>query len=161
MKIPYIVVLLALSADGDMLTPFEIAASRVCPAVRGIVAKKLLKHRITQREAAQRLGLTQQAISNYSLGSRGLAKYLRSIKMIDNLTDGIVEAILNGKDEIHVTLMVSKTCDYILTSRIVCRHVKPDAYCPLCKSKRKECKMGLLVKAMKENSASSPIISVN
>ena len=105
--------------------------------------------------------MTQQAISNYSLGSRGLAKYLRKIKTIDNLTEGIVEAVLNGKDEIHVTLMLSRVCDYILSSRIVCSHVKPDAYCPLCTGKPKECKMGLLVKAMKETSAFSPNISVN
>ena len=143
-----------------MLTPYEVAAGRVCPAVRGIVAKKLLKHRMTQREAAQKLGLTQQAISNYSLGSRGLAKHLRKIKTIDNLTDSIVEAVLNGKDEIHVTLMLSRTCDYILSSRVVCSHVKPDAYCPLCTGKRKECKMGLLVKAMKETTTSSPKIPV-
>jgi len=143
-----------------MLTPYEVAAGRVCPAVRGIVAKKLLKHKMTQREAAQRLGLTQQAISNYSLGSRGLAKQLRKIKTIDKLTDGLVEAVLNGRDEVDVTLMLSRICDYILSSRIVCSHVKPDAYCSLCARNPKECKMGLLVKAMKETNAFTPNVSI-
>jgi predicted transcriptional regulator len=144
-----------------MLTPYEVVAGRVCPAVRGIVAKKLLKHKMTQREAAQRLGLTQQAVSNYSLGSRGLAKYLGKIKTIDKLTDELVGAVLDGKDEIRVTLMLSRICDYILSSRIVCSHVKPDACCPLCMRKPKECKMRLIVNAMKEASGSFPRISIN
>lgn len=130
-----------------MLTPYELAASKLCPAIRAIIANKLIRrHRLTQHQAARRLGLTQQAISNYSLGLRGIAKELRNMKSVDQLTENIVGAVLNGKDDVRITLMLSEACDYILSNRVVCKEVKPSVHCPLCNQKSEECVIGTWAK---------------
>jgi predicted transcriptional regulator len=50
----------------------ESVAQYVIPTVRAIVAKKLMdKHKMTQQEAASKLGLTQSAISQYLRNLRG------------------------------------------------------------------------------------------
>jgi len=55
-----------------MQLPCETVARYVLPAFRSYVAKELIgKHNFTQVEAAQKLGTTQAAISQYIHSKRG------------------------------------------------------------------------------------------
>ncbi|NCO97546.1 MAG: transcriptional regulator, partial [Candidatus Aenigmarchaeota archaeon] len=72
------------------MKPFcEVITSSVLPAVRSIMARELLTtYKMTQQEAADILGITQAAVSQYSRQSRGSkVKMLESqkglMKMID------------------------------------------------------------------------------
>jgi len=57
-----------------MLTPIEIAANTLCPAVRAIVVERLRVKGYTQKQIAAKLGLTQQCVSNYIVGCRAISK---------------------------------------------------------------------------------------
>ena len=50
---------------------FEIMAQDVLPTVRSMIAKKLLENGFSQQDIANKLGITQPAISQYKRGSRG------------------------------------------------------------------------------------------
>ena len=55
-----------------MLLPSEIEAKSLIPAVRSILAQKLLKeYCLKEEEVAKVLGITQAAVSNYVRGTRG------------------------------------------------------------------------------------------
>lgn len=53
-------------------TPCEIIVWELIPAIRSEFAKKLVKkYGLNQKEAAERLGLTEAAVSRYLSGKRG------------------------------------------------------------------------------------------
>ena len=50
----------------------EVVVQDILPAVRALVSKELInKHKLTQQKAAEKLGVTQAAISQYSRELRG------------------------------------------------------------------------------------------
>ena len=55
-----------------MKTYYEVIAQRVLPGIRALIARDLIEvHKLTQKEAARRLGMTQPAISQYEKRVRG------------------------------------------------------------------------------------------
>ncbi|WP_415282367.1 transcriptional regulator [Candidatus Nitrososphaera sp. FF02] len=55
-----------------MLLPSEIEAKSLIPAVRAVLAKKLIKeYSLREEDIAKVLGITQAAVSNYVRGTRG------------------------------------------------------------------------------------------
>lgn len=55
-----------------MKTSYEILAQEVLPSLRALIAKKLTtSHSLSQTEAADRMGLSQPAISQYLKNLRG------------------------------------------------------------------------------------------
>lgn len=54
-----------------MPIPYEIIVLEVLPAARALIAKKLIENGLSQKEAAEKLGLTQPAISQYKRNLRG------------------------------------------------------------------------------------------
>jgi predicted transcriptional regulator len=124
-----------------VLTPFEIAADTICPAIRAAVAEKLVKEKkYTQSQAARRLGLTQQCVSNYMVGCRAMYRNLVLQGGADTLTEKIASAVIDGADELSLTLMISDACMSLLmldelwkpaTSKVL----EEDAACPVCKSR--------------------------
>src|SRR5829696_247298 len=65
-----------------MLLPSEIEAKSLIPAVRAILAKKLIgEYSLKEEDVAKDLGITQAAVSNYVRGTRGdIAKDLSTNK---------------------------------------------------------------------------------
>ena len=56
-----------------MKTPCEIIVWKVVPIIRKEFAKNLIKnHDLTQRKVANKLGITEAAVSRYVSGKRGL-----------------------------------------------------------------------------------------
>jgi hypothetical protein len=56
-----------------MKTPCEIIVWNVVPIIRKEFAKNLIKnHDLTQRKVANKLGITEAAVSRYVSGKRGL-----------------------------------------------------------------------------------------
>ena len=54
-----------------MKTVFEVVSQEVLPCMRALVAKKLIESGFSQKQAADRLGLSQPAISQYKRDLRG------------------------------------------------------------------------------------------
>ncbi|MCF3652867.1 MAG: helix-turn-helix domain-containing protein [Aigarchaeota archaeon] len=83
-----------------MRFPCEISARYVIPALRLMIAKKLIEeHNLTQAEVAELLGVTQPSISHYLNSKRGvkMARILSRSKEIRDYVDAYVEkAIARG-----------------------------------------------------------------
>lgn len=54
-----------------MKTVFEVLSQEVLPTMRAMVAKKLIENGFSQKQVADRLGLSQPAISQYKRDLRG------------------------------------------------------------------------------------------
>ncbi len=108
-----------------MLLPAEIESKTLIPALRAIIAKKLVEtHNIREEEISKMLGVTQAAISNYVRGTRGdpslIAKLLgqeQVVKMIDILCDEL------SSDKAYTPASLAKfigLCNYIKSSLLIC-----------------------------------------
>jgi len=54
-----------------MRTVYEVVSQEVLPCLRALVAKKLIEGGFSQKQVADRLGLSQPAISQYKRDLRG------------------------------------------------------------------------------------------
>ena len=76
-----------------MLLPSEIEAKSLIPAVRAILARKLIKeYTLREEDVAKVLGITQAAVSNYVRGTRGdleLISKLESVMEVMRMIDDI------------------------------------------------------------------------
>ena len=97
----------------------EVVAQYVLPTMRALIAKKLMeKYKLTQQNAALKLGLTQSAISQYMRNLRG--SKIKSIEKDENI---------NKEIEIFVDRIASGDLDSLKTL---------DAFCSICKLIRKK-----------------------
>ena len=75
-----------------MKTPCEIIVWEILPVIRKEFAKSLIKdHGLTQRKAAEKLGLTEASVSRYISNKRGKIKKLNKemVKEIQKSTTRI------------------------------------------------------------------------
>ncbi|MEM2848961.1 MAG: transcriptional regulator [Candidatus Bathyarchaeia archaeon] len=82
--------------------PCESSVKFILPAIRSLIAKKLIeKYNFTQISAAKALGTTQAAISHYMRSKRGwrLAERLMNIEGIREFVEKSAEKI--AKSETH------------------------------------------------------------
>lgn len=125
------------------MKPFcEVIVTTVLPAIRSLITKELLgTYNLTQKEAANLLGLTQPAISQYNRESRGfkvkiLEKQPEVMKMIDDLSKDIVSGKVSPKE---MQSEFCEICKTVRTSRVIC-HLHEEIYpsiapcikCPEC-----------------------------
>jgi len=108
----------------NIMKPYcEVIVTTILPAIRSIITKELLSsYHLTQKEAANLLGLTQPAISQYNRESRGfkvkiLEKQPRIMKMIDDLTRDIAAERLNAKE---IQSRFCEICKIIRGSKLIC-----------------------------------------
>ncbi|NWG09707.1 MAG: transcriptional regulator [Nitrososphaerales archaeon] len=81
-------------------TPCEVAVKYILPAFRSYVAKVLIKeYHLSQVAVAERLGITQAAISQYTSLKRGSKKMeqFEKIPLMKNMAKELVEGLANGK----------------------------------------------------------------
>jgi len=98
-----------------MYPPCETVGRYILPVFRSLVAKELIeKYNFTQLEAAEKLGTTQAAISQYihsKRGYKGTAQFERTLPMIQVAASEIAKGIVTGKMNIdEVTLNFCKLC---------------------------------------------------
>lgn len=109
-----------------MLMPCEIAVKSVIPAVRAYIATELTQtHKMKQTEAAERLGITQTAISKYISHVRGQVISIGQIEEASNLMNQIALDVAHNK--ISGPHIIPRLCE-------VCRVVRENGFmCELCK----------------------------
>ena len=134
-----------ITTFGRMLLPSEIETKTLIPALRAILAKKLIEeHKIGEEEVSKLLGVTQAAISNYVRGTRGDPVLINKLLSIKEVSDMINDISSNLASKMAYTpASLSKfigLCNYIKSSLLICDiHHKlesniDEAVCKECES---------------------------
>ena len=108
-----------------MLLPSEIEAKSLIPAVRAILAKKLIKdYSLKEEDVAKDLGITQAAVSNYVRGTRGdteLISKLESVREVTRMIDDIAKDLSTNRAYTPSTLAkFVGLCNYMRYTLIIC-----------------------------------------
>ena len=108
-----------------MLLPSEIEAKSPIPAVRAILAKKLIEeYSLKEEDVAKDLGITQAAVSNYVRGTRGdieLISKLGSVREVMRMIDDIAKDLSTNKAYTPSTLAkFVGLCNYMRYTLIIC-----------------------------------------
>jgi len=101
----------------------EIITQYVLPELRALIARELIEtHKLTQKEAARRLGMTQPAVSQYKKHIRGnRVKFLEKDKLINEKISKISSAIAkNEMNSMEATLEICKICKLIRKRGLLC-----------------------------------------
>jgi len=108
-----------------MLLPAEIESTKLIPALRAIIAKKLSQeHKIREDEISKMLGVTQAAVSNYIRGTRGDPQLIQKLlseeqvaKMINEIIDGLSSSMAYTPSSLSKFISL---CNYIKSSLLIC-----------------------------------------
>jgi uncharacterized protein len=131
-----------------MLLPSEIEAKSIIPAIRAILAWKLINeygHR--EEDVAKALGITQAAVSNYARCARGDRRFVvtfSSIREIMHMIDDI--AVNLAETKVYTPYAMSKfieICNFIRSTLIICEvhhNIESNIDEKICK----ECEVNLL-----------------
>src|ERR687885_2854093 len=108
-----------------MLLPSEIEAKSLIPAIRSILARKLIKEfYLKEEDVAKVLGITQAAVSNYVRGTRGdleLISKLDSVREVMRMIDDIGRDVSAKKAYTPSTLAkFIGLCNYMRYTIIIC-----------------------------------------
>lgn len=89
----------------------EIVSQEVLPALRALIAKELMeKHKMTQGKVAEKLGVSQAAISQYYRAVRGSkANFLQNDKDIEQYIKRVAGRIASG--ELNYVSAMGEFCD--------------------------------------------------
>ena len=109
-----------------MLLPFEIIHRSAVPTIRYMVASKLIKeYNMTQNEAANILGVTQAAISNYYRRTRATVINFSDNKDICNFINELTVLLLKGNsNRPEVVEKIVEICDYLRKEKLLCNFHK-------------------------------------
>ncbi len=98
----------------------DIIIKEVVPAMRAYIAKKLVEaYGLSQKQAAQKLGTTQPAISQYKRGVRGYkasSLFLQNQQVVDNLNNLAKTIATSEVSDYQITLELFKACEPLLGS---------------------------------------------
>jgi predicted transcriptional regulator len=108
-----------------MLLPSEIEAKSLIPAVRAILAKKLIReYSLKEEDVAKDLGITQAAVSNYVRGTRGdieLISKLESVREVMRMIDDIAKDLSTNRAYTPSTLAkFVGLCNYMRYTLLIC-----------------------------------------
>jgi hypothetical protein len=96
-----------------MRPPCEVVVKDVLPAIRAMLVKELIEHhRLSQVEVAQKLGITQPAVSQYLRMLRGAGRSSALLKSIEKHIRGLADDIARG--ELKRKQVIERYC-------IICR----------------------------------------
>jgi len=88
---------------------FELMSKEILPAIRALMAKRLLDNGFSQKDVAGRLGLTQPAISQYKRAMRGtradsISGNPKTTRMVNELAKRIGTGEISAR-EINLELL--------------------------------------------------------
>jgi hypothetical protein len=102
----------------------EIIVQYILPAIRAGVAKRLIeKYGLSQRQAAERLGTTQPAVSQYKKGLRGYKTgILKDNPRLLELIDSLASRSASGEiSQDQLTLEFCNICRYLKSEGDICK----------------------------------------
>ena len=94
--------------------PHEISTWYIIPAIRREFVKEMIRQGLSQKQSADRLGLTEAAVSNYMKDKR--ASEIKLNENIRQMIKGSVVNILSKRSDVFAELYsVVKECEKDLT----------------------------------------------
>jgi predicted transcriptional regulator len=105
-----------------MINPYEMVSKSALPALRAMVAKRLREdYHLTQQQVAERLGVTQASVSNYSRKARGVMIDLEADSRVAKAADKVAKLLApEMPDERQALAAMTDICDYIRFSHLMC-----------------------------------------
>lgn len=125
--------------------PCEAVVKSVAPALRAMLAKKLIdSYSLKQQETANLLGITQAAISKYVGRVRGKALELESVPGIQALTDKVADGLVNGRiARPQLVRALCEACTLVRRNGLVCsfcrRRDRSLKDCSICRTSDFNC----------------------
>jgi hypothetical protein len=118
----------------------EVIVQKILPGIRATVALKLIEdYKMSQSEAAKRLGVSQPAISQYFRQLRGENVQILKNKKVDERITEICGKIAEGMDHIELVGEFCRLCNLITSSGLICDlhkemypKIKECSICPKC-----------------------------
>lgn len=128
-------------------TPQELAARAILPALRGLVARELVReHKFTHQHAADVLGLSRPAVTLYSRGLRGRAIELRRRPDVLLIVRDMAGGLARGDLDVHGLMSkLDAASIYILRKGYACElheQIDPElkgSGCNLCMTSDLSC----------------------
>ncbi len=122
-----------------MIIPCEVAAKSVIPALRAMVARELMEnYGLKQEQVAQKLGVTQAAVSKYRHLVRGEAVELESATEVQAMSKDLALTLSRSADPLVVSQKFCQACTDIRALGLMCetcRKVDPSwdvEHCTIC-----------------------------
>ncbi len=104
-----------------MLLPEEVEAKATIPALRAMVARRLVnRYGLTQQRVACLLGVTQASVSNYLREVRGSTFKIEETPRIGEMLDDIARQLVEGADKVITIAKFHEACRYIKSKRLMC-----------------------------------------
>ena len=105
-----------------MINPYEIISKSALPALRAMIARRLQeRYDFTQQEIAERLGVTQASVSNYTRKTRGVMINLEADETVGRAADRIaVTLAAKHPDQREALREMTDVCDYIRMHHMMC-----------------------------------------
>ena len=104
-----------------MLLPAEIETKTSVPALRALVAKRLIKeYNFSQKDTAKLIGVTQAAISNYLRGTRGNLTSLGDDERIQTIVAEITTMMIDKHELSDIISKFNEACSVIRSNRMLC-----------------------------------------
>jgi predicted transcriptional regulator len=106
-----------------MQMPCEVGVKTVVPAIRALLAKKLVEqHGMNESQTAVILGLSQSAISRYKTKNRGHILSIDNDQDVQLLLDKMIQLLLYEKplETIKILDIFCKTCSLVREKGILC-----------------------------------------
>jgi predicted transcriptional regulator len=122
-----------------LIIPCEVAAKSVIPALRAMIARELIEdYGLKQELVAERLGVTQAAVSKYRHQVRGEAVDLEGAKEVRQISRDIASTLVGNPDPHDVSRKFCQACTDIRALGLMCetcRKVDPEwdvEHCTIC-----------------------------
>ncbi|MCD6369719.1 MAG: helix-turn-helix domain-containing protein [Thermoproteales archaeon] len=98
----------------------EIIVKKVMPLLRARVVYKLYnQYGRNQMKIAEKMGISQSAVSRYISGERGVCKeLLDKIPVIEEAADKMAEMMVRGASEEEILEVVCETCEKIRSNPV-------------------------------------------
>jgi len=122
-----------------LIIPCEVAAKAVIPALRAMVARELMEnYGLKQEQVADRLGVTQAAVSKYRHQVRGEAVELESAAEVRAMSKDLASILSGTPNPLAVSQKFCQACTDIRALGLMCetcRKVDPHwdvEHCTIC-----------------------------
>jgi predicted transcriptional regulator len=113
-----------------LIIPCEVVVKTVSPAIRALLAQKLInEYHLKETRVAELLGITQSAVSKYTKKVRGTTIHLDQISEIQEIVNQMTALLLaDPVEETKIILLFCQACTIIRSKGLMC---------PLCRQNQK------------------------